>query len=440
MVQPLAGVNLRHSGVERHAEKAKLAKFLQDVRASYWFVPSGLVCLAIAVAQGMLALDGHAVLQSRLLPSVLRDTEPDGARTLMTTVAGSVFGVAGVMFSLTVVAVTFASGQFGPRLIRNFMQDRGNQWSMGILTATFVYALTVLRALPDAESGAGAVPHLSVTLALILTLVCVFTVIYFVHHVPETTNVSNIAARLGRRLIADVTRLIDERDSEADEEDRPIPGGTAQTPVLMSRPGYVQAQNKARLAELARENGLTVDLHFHPGDFVTSRSTLMTLHGPVPSEELASELRDCIALGDERTEHQNLLFVVDQLVEMIARALSPGVNDPFTANGCLDWLAAAVSVAAGHGGGLRLSAPGRVATAGLDFDMLLHQAFVTSRPYTTTDPLCDLHLRKLLHRLRDEIEVEPYAGQLRSCMARLDLAQPAGTADIGLDIVSANES
>jgi uncharacterized membrane protein len=145
------------------SKRALVSKLIQDVRASYWFLPGSLVCLAALLAQGTLYLDQHPDFLPFDLPKGLRDTQVDGARSLMSIISQSVFGVAGVMFSMTIVAVSFASGNFGPRLIGNFMRDRGNQWSLGILVATFVYALLITRAI---QSPTGADQDLSTALSV----------------------------------------------------------------------------------------------------------------------------------------------------------------------------------------------------------------------------------------------------------------------------------
>ena len=132
---------------------------------------------------------------------------------------------------------------------------------------------------------------------------------------------------------------------------------------------------------------------------------------------------NCFASGNSRTEHQNLLFIVDQLVEMIARALSPGVNDPFTAINCMNWLFSAMVVAANHRGGLTETPDGRVRISEVTFLRLLEQGFAQSRPYTKSDPLTDAHLQELLARMEREITTLRHLKTLRSFRRTLDKAE-----------------
>jgi uncharacterized membrane protein len=133
--------------------------------------------------------------------------QPEGARTLLATVAGSMITVAGVTFSLTILAVSYATSHFGPRLLDNFMRDRGNQITLGTFLATFLYCLLVLRTVRSGSDifkpGANAalfVPHLSVLVAIALTLASVGVLIYFIHHIPESIHISNVLHRISREL------------------------------------------------------------------------------------------------------------------------------------------------------------------------------------------------------------------------------------------------
>ena len=388
---------------------AKITKLLQTLRASYWFLPTTFVVLSALLAFGMLELDKHVETLPGFL-SGFADTQVDGARALMTTISQSVFGVAGVMFSMTIVAVSFASGNFGPRLIGNFMRDRGNQVSLGILVATFAYCLLITRAIQSATPDDAStviesfVPHLSIAVALAGTAVSVLTVIYFVHHIPETINVSNITESLGVSLINAIKARIDDL---AEAEERPEvdwPERPADHAVTLTGCGYVLALGKSRLETIAEENGMLIDVHRNVGDFVIEDTPALRIWGPKPDEDLEDRMRDCFALGASRTEYQNMLFIVDELVEMSARALSPGVNDPFTAINCLNWLAAASVVAANYGEGLTESPPSRVRTSDVLLRHLLEQAFVTSRPYTSSDEMCDRHVMELFDRMHDEMQ------------------------------------
>ncbi|MCR9062224.1 MAG: DUF2254 domain-containing protein, partial [Rhodobacteraceae bacterium] len=330
---------------------ANLTKFLSDIRASYWFFPSCMVIAAILLSIVMPLLDGR--YGARWLGGIdwLTDTRTTGARSVLTIIAGSIIGVAGVTFSITVVAVSYASANFGPRLIGNFMRDRGNQITLGVFIGTFVYCLLVLRIVHEASSGNSAasfdafVPHLSILMALALALTSVGFLIYFFHHVPETINVSNMTARIGRQLKNEITNLFpdpetihaEQEQSNQTWEDRIA--AMKHTRVDGLDEGYIQTLDEGRLFKVADAKGLLVRVQYRPGDFVIVGDTVLDVWSPdEPDRETIGDLRACFALGRRRTPHQNVLFLADELVEIIARALSPGINDPFTAITCIDWL------------------------------------------------------------------------------------------------------
>ena len=187
--------------------RARLQQLLYRVRGSYWFVPGVMAVAAILLSYVSVQLDRRygdlwVAQYSWLVPN-----QPDGARALIATVAGSMITVAGVTFSLTILAVSYATSHFGPRLLDNFMQDRGNQVTLGMFVATFLYCLLVLRTVRSvpqsfdpAMSNQVFVPHLSVFLAVGLALASVAVLIYFIHHVPESIYISNVLHRISDQI------------------------------------------------------------------------------------------------------------------------------------------------------------------------------------------------------------------------------------------------
>lgn len=396
---------------------AYLRELFIDVRSSYWFIPGVLVLCAIALAQVLGWIDSHPTLTA-FLPDTLFKARAEDARATLSVIASASIGVAGVMFSITIVAVTFASGQHGPRLVGNFMRDRGAQWTLGVLMATFVYALMVLRAVEGAAPGAGEhawVPQISLWMALILSLLSVATTIFYIHHVPETINISGMIASLGHRLCERSTRpdlvVPDAARGLKPERDQPV------WEVAAGKPGHVRAVDPEGMAELAIRESVRITLVAPPGSFVSAAETLFSVEGCEPSGELADELRKTVAIGETKTEEQNTLFLVEQLVEITARALSPGVNDPYTAVYCMNWIHAALI--ARLGSELEHDAPEAVDASllvlpSLDWPKLLEASLGACLPYARHDPIARNALSKLLQRLHDAT-----SGEHREAVDRL---------------------
>lgn len=393
-------------GSDRIDIRALLTKVVQDVRASYWFLPLTLMGVAFLLSLLTVSIDRNAEHLDQFLPTWLMEVRPEGARSLLEVIAQSVFGVAGVMFSMTIVAVSFASGNFGPRLIGNFMRDRGNQWSLGILVATFVYALLITRAVRGGADDLEFVPHISLGIAIILNFVSVVTVVFFVHHIPEMINVSNITADLGNRLTAAVRSLVEAQADDDEGMPSELPDRDPDSAISLETEGYVQTLNKARLEEIAREERYQMEVVCPPGNFVSSYRPVIRVWGGTPDEQVRRQIRSCFAVGHSKTEHQNLLFIAEQLVEMIGRALSPGINDPFTAINCLNWLCAGSLAGANHKGGLAGFDTGLVHIEPVTFLSILEHGFGAAFHYVKTDPLTLEHFEALMKQMRSDLKHE----------------------------------
>jgi len=401
------------------SKRAVVINAIRRVRSSYWFLPTVLAAFAVLASEATLFVDRNPDSLLNIWPDAWRTTQVDGARATLSVISQSMLGVVGVMFSVTIVAVSFASGNFGPRLVGNFMRDRGTQWSLGILISTFVYGLLILRAVHSADTGETAqfelfVPHLSVGVALLLTGISIIAVIYYVHHIPETINVSNISADLGARLRDAIKRVIDTRNGVAEAKSVLWPETEPDRVLTLASNGYVQNRDDTLMTQIAEEHALFVAITLDVGDFVNAHTPVLEIWCQTElSDEICDSLCSCFVVGSTPTEDQNLLFIVQQLVEMIARALSPGVNDPYTAINCLNWIYAGLSVAANHEGGLRTVSTTRVKHRQLTFDTIFEAGIVQSHSYVKSDPLSQAHLVATLARLETECEGTRFSQTVR---------------------------
>lgn len=257
-----------------------------------------------------------------------------GARSLLGAVASSTIGVAGTTFSITVAALSLASGQMGPRLLRNFTRDAGNQLALGVFLGTFVYALVVLRTVRSVDETP-FVPHLGVTGALLLALLCVGTLIWFVHHVATGINVETVIDLVHGDLRDAVARLT--LDSPAPAAPGDVPRGRS---VAVREGGYVRALDEAALADWAERQGAVVVLLVRPGDYVFPGAPVAEISPAAAAGDVDAPLRSAFSFGGRQAAGQDLEFAIRQLVEVAVRALSPGINDPFTAIAVLERLGA----------------------------------------------------------------------------------------------------
>ena len=269
-------------------------------------------------------------------------SSPDGVRSLLSTIAGSMISVAGVTFSITIATLTLASSQLGPRLLNNFMRDRGNQVVLGTFVANFVYCLLVLRAVRSPDEIA-FVPHLAAMVGVFLTIVSLGVLIYFFDHVSSMIQANNLIARIGDELESSIDRLFSKHgDSNRLRRDEDIPDDLEKSGrgVEAGDNGYLQAVDYEALCKAAYKANVLLKLRYRPGDFVPKGSEIVLIYpGERDAETLESleaAIHGSFALGADKLRLQDVEFTIYQLVEIAVRSLSPGINDPFTAITCLN--------------------------------------------------------------------------------------------------------
>jgi uncharacterized membrane protein len=361
----------------------------------------------------------------------LSDLGPEGAMALLSTIAGSMITIAGVVFSITIVVLTLASAQFGPRLLGNFMRDRGNQVVLGTFVATFLYCLLVLRTI-RVNSPGEYTPYWGALVGLVLAICSLGVLIYFMHHIAVSIQAPNLITVVYGELEHAMARLFPEPigQEHPDEGNRqkisrvltrmelegiPIPADTS---------GYLQAIESDKLVEITREQNLIFLLYFRPGHFLVKGRPLgqILIEGTM-NETLATRLKQQFICGSQRTQEQNFEFAVLQLVEVAVRALSPGINDPFTCIQCIDHLTAILcQLARRHfpspyrfdeEGALRIIAPP------VTFTGILNAAFYQIRQHGEGNVAVTIRLLEGLGRIGECVTREDDRQAIRAHVAML---------------------
>jgi len=330
--------------------RAQVFKTWDRVRSSFWFRPAVMAGGAMVLTFATIALDEPVTDWLTLNWGWTFTGGAEGASALLGVIAGSMITIAGVVFSMTLVALSLASSQLGPRLLRNFMRDAATQTVLGTFVATFLYCLLVLRTIRRADEIA-FVPHMSVTLGLLLAVASVGVLIYFIHHVSVSIQANEIVARVGAELIEGIERLFPEnigRGAPRIPTASPDAGfldtfGREARPVDSAGDGYLQFVDGNALMALAMQEDVVIRLERRLGHYVVAaRPLALVWPGSRVADGLKDRINSAFALGNQRTSVQGIEFAVNQLVEIAIRALSPGVNDPFTAMTCVDHLGAAL--------------------------------------------------------------------------------------------------
>ncbi|WP_027714690.1 DUF2254 domain-containing protein [Desulfuromonas sp. TF] len=331
--------------------RTKLLNLWEKLRSSYWFIPSLMAIGAVALSFGALTMDRR--LGAKLIENLrwFPAQQAEGSRLILSTVAGATITVTGVVFSVTIVALSLASQQFGPRLLSNFMRDRSNQFVFGTFIATYLYCLLVLRTI----HGSGQnlfIPQISILIAFLLAVFSVGILIFFIHHAADSIQAMTVISNVSGSLHHAIERQFSDRAGELDERwqdelaGAKIPGDFEEDSVSLrsDRYGYIQAIDEKGLFEMAREKKILLRLECRPGHFVVRGETLAKAW---PAEkgnltDLSKSVGKAFIFGSRRSPEQDIEFLIKELVEVAVRALSPGINDPFTAISCIDHLGSAL--------------------------------------------------------------------------------------------------
>lgn len=319
------------------------------INGSYWFYPAVFAIGAFILSSATLSLDRNSNTAWLGELGIIELSGPDSASDILGLVAGAMLGVASTVFSITIAAVAYASGTYGPRLLNNFMEDRGNKLSLAVFISTFVFCVNVLRTIRHegaVTTGAGGdsielssfVPNFSLLVSYLLIVLAVGTLVYFLHHIPASIRINTVLENIGRRLIHDIDEIYPDKSGAIVSE-----GAFSGATITAHVAGYVQSISFDQLEEVALKSGGRISLACRTGDFLHPGMVLAHWQaddGSISEAFDPDEARSAFALGGMRTSDQDLRFLIDELVEIGLRALSPGINDPFTAITALHWLGA----------------------------------------------------------------------------------------------------
>lgn len=328
---------------------SRLYNLWATLRTGLWFVPTLMAVGAVGLAIMALNLDAGLPEEKARQFWWLHSGGPEDARNLLSTVFSSMITMATLVISITMVVLTLAASQLGPRLVRSFMGDLRTQLVFGIFLMTIIYCLLVLRTL-NSELDISAVPHIAVTLGTALALINLFALLFFIHNLARSIVSDTVVRRVDRDLRNTISRLLPAEDDGQPPVERPtaddvLPADFDEraASLWLSGEGYVQAIEYERLVEIACRHKAVVRLDFRAGHFVIRGSHKADIYpGRLLGPDLATEIEGAILVGEERTPVQDLEFSIRHLVEIAVRALSSGINDPFTAIAVIDRLGAAL--------------------------------------------------------------------------------------------------
>ncbi len=411
--------------------KNQILSLRDKLSASYWFIPTVMAVLAVVLSITTIKLDEGIGRDIRWIAGLVYVDSPEGARAVLSTVASSMITVAGTVFSLTMVVLSLTSQQYGPLVLSHFMRDRGNQFVLGIFTATFLYCLLILRTIHGVESS-NFVPHLSVLTGLGLSIASLAVLIYFIHHVSQSIQAPKIIARISNDLSDSIDDLFPDslgKELTSAPKDQPqnLPtwkndDETEAIPTTQS--GYLQMIDDDTLLNIAQKHKLLINLDVLPGQFLYRKQTLVRLFPKQQiNDQLRDEIQDIFIFGSQRTRTQDIEFTITQLSALAVRALSPGINDPFTAIMVIDHLGEALCTL------LDRQPPSifrydeedelRVIASTVTFEMIFHTAFDQIRHYGFADPKVAIRLLEVFKALWERADSQTDRDLLQTSIVTL---------------------
>jgi uncharacterized membrane protein len=402
------------------------------LKVSFWFAPAVMALAALVLARVMYWLDMQVPNAALENSHLILSGSVDQLRSMLVTMGTSTLSTAGVVFTLLTLPLSTVAAQYGSRLIRLFLGDRTTQLVLGMFVATFVYCIAAATSVPPVEVQPEG-PQLTATVGLLLMTLTFGSLILLIQHISTMLQAPQIAAAAGAQLVDTVLAEIPEPVSSSHGQNQAGQGepeslmDSAGYPVCVREAGYIQYVDPEYLLTLCTEKDLVVRLPSQPGHFVGHGGVVAQVWpaGRV-DEQLDEQIRGAFRLGNQRTPTQDVEYAVNQPVEMAVRAMSPAINDPFTAMTCLDHIGEGLALFIRQGekhpnihdrdGRLR------IVFEPVAFDKLLSAAFDMLRHCSCDNASVLLHMLEVIDTIGREAE-SPEARQALSRHVRLIQAE-----------------
>jgi len=399
----------------------KLLFWWSELKSTFWFVPVLIITLGISLALWLVYLDSESAINPEGGWKYIFPSSPDAAKDILSIIAGAMIGVAGTVFSITLVALTLASSQFGPRLIKNFMYDRINQTVLGTYLSLYIYCLMVLNAVKDTEQ-LEFVPTISVFFALLMTIANIVLLIIFMHHVASSIQADNIIGKISKNLSLNLKNLFPDQVGEAANSafdlEKIIADFAFSKSLKSNKSGYLQYVGEEALMDDISAKDYFLELYFRPGDYLISGKEIGKVysHDDLSGEDL-EPLNHNFLTGKTRTSQQDAEHAIHQMVEIAGRALSPGINDPYTAITCIDNLTNTIAYLTG----VQFPSPYRIGedkklriyADSLTFEGMMDAAFNAIRQYSKGNPPVIIHLMEAMVTLFEFAKEDHHKNAIR---------------------------
>lgn len=314
--------------------KYKFTQLSDDLQVKFWTYPALITVLAITILISTLIVD-HSLAQFSLWQQYVNySMKAIDIRNILTTIIGAIITVTSVTLSITVLTLSIAGHQLGPRLLPNFIRQGHTQLSIGVFLGVFIYCLLLL-VLSANNSFADKPVFVSLYIGVILTIFAFFVLIYFIHYVCNAIQVDYVLEYISNDTKQTMRRLFPEQGEF--EPNQVVLARPMSKPMLIKafHEGYIQSIDYDKLAALASTHDAVIDIVKTPGQFIFKDMVIGKVYEANDSDKMEQEINRCIRTGRKRTTVQDVEFGLDQISEVALKALSPGINNPYTAIMCI---------------------------------------------------------------------------------------------------------
>lgn len=387
----------------------KIIYFWNQLRSTFWFVPVLIIIASITLSIVLLHLDQFIELSQQGLSKFFFIGSADSARSVLSIISAAMIGVAGTVFSVTLVALTLASSQFGSRLIKNFMYVRLNQVVLGTYISTYVYCLIVLNTIKE-NNNFTFIPSLSILVALVAAVVNIILLIVFIHRIAISIQADHVISAISKSIAKDVQVLFPEKMGEENDDEKRWNVKKEKSKyknditIYSQHSGYLQYIDSEALIRIMVESESLLELSSRPGDYLVlgeELGSLYTNQGEI--KDITKKIHAQFIIGRSRNSQQDIEFSIHQMVEIASRALSPGINDPYTAITCIDNLTSTMSYLTQ----IRFPEKYRCDNEGIlrviaetfDYEGILDVSFNQIRQFSSNSPAVIIRLMEALNKI-----------------------------------------
>ncbi|WP_029768031.1 DUF2254 domain-containing protein [Haloglycomyces albus] len=418
------------------ARHRRFSSVREHLRNSFVLAPTVAIVAATVLTGMVWTADGATtqILRESDLDRYIDDLsiliEP--AATMVNTVASAMLTFVGVIFSISLVALQMAANSFSQRVLLLFVRSRITKATLSIFLGTFVYSMLITLEFSEyqKDSEVTAIPLFGSIVAIALVFASLLLFVIYVDSTIRLLRLSKVIEHISRDALKTVQFL--SRNYEQGREG-PEPHFDDEPFILVhnGRSGVLQDINIRRIVHHARKRDVIVDIIPRVGDFITTGTPVARISGRrFPAKQLAR----CITTGSDRSIYQDVAFGFRQLVDIGAKALSPGVNDPTTAVQVIDRIQELIGKVADESfesvAFTDRTDRVRLITHDQTWTSLVNLAFTEIRTYGSSSPQVT---RRLTAALNDLIRVtsderrEPLQRQLD--LLRTDVAESVPNAD-----------